>query len=84
MLGTSLNAVGITTATVAHFAIRAQLNFSFFKNHIRFVSENAITQSQDVYVEKNESNVAGTTILSMVTLTVVIAMLAKGYPTLAT
>jgi predicted permease len=126
VLGTSLNAVGITTAPVALFAIGAQLNFTLFKNHIRIVSEctffklflmpvlawmicdlvklppapsvavilcsavptakcqYAVARSHDVYVEETESIVAGTTILSMVTLAVVIAMLAKEYPTLVT
>ena len=39
VLDTSLNAVGITTAPVALFAIGAQLNFTLFKNHVRIVSE---------------------------------------------
>ena len=124
VLSTSLNAVGITTAPVALFAIGAQLNFTLFKNHIRIVSEctffklflmpalawficdlvklppapsvavilcsavptakcqYAVARSHDVYVEETESIVAGTTILSMITLAVVIAMLAKQYPTL--
>ena len=126
VLDTSLNAVGITTAPVALFAIGAQLNFTLFKNHVRIVSEctffklflmptlawficdlihlpptpsvavilcsavptakcqYAVARSHDIYVEETESIVAGTTILSMVTLAVVIAMLAKEYPTLVT
>ncbi|MDA9889434.1 hypothetical protein N9C98_01335 [Synechococcus sp. AH-224-G16] len=46
--------------------------------------EYPIAQSHDIYVEETESFIAGTTILSMVTLAVVIAMLAKEYPTLVT
>ncbi len=45
-------------------------------------SQYAVARSHDVYVEETESIVAGTTILSMVTLAVIIAMLAKEYPTL--
>ena len=44
----------------------------------------AVARSHDIYVEETESIVAGTTIHSMVTLAVVIAMLAKAYPTLVT
>ena len=122
VLGASLNAVGITTAPVALFAIGAQLNFTLFRNHIRIVSEctffklflmpllawlicglvklppapavavilcsavptakcqYAVARSHDVYVEETESIVAGTTILSMVTLTIVIALLAAEFP----
>ena len=39
VLSTSLNAIGMTKAPVALFAIGAQLNFTLFKNHIRIVSE---------------------------------------------
>ena len=126
VLANSLNAVGITTAPVALFAIGAQLDFTLFKNHIRIVSEctllklffmpvlawficdlvklppapsvavilcsavptakcqYAVARSHDVYVEETESIVAGTTILSMITLSVVIAMLAKEYPSIVT
>ena len=126
VLDTSLNAVGITTAPVALFAIGAQLNFTLFKNHVRIVSEctffklllmptlawficdlihlpptpsvavilcsavptakcqYAVAYSHDVYVEQTESIVAGTTILSMITLAIVIAMLAKEFPTVVT
>ena len=126
VLDTSLNAVGITTAPVALFAIGAQLNFTLFKNHVRIVSEctffklflmptlawficdlihlpptpsvavilcsavptakcqYAVAYSHDVYVEQTESIVAGKTILSMITLAIVIAMLAKEFPTVVT
>ena len=43
-----------------------------------------IAQSHDIYVEETESFIAGTTILSMVTLAMVIAILTKEYPTLVT
>ncbi len=126
VLDTSFNAVGITTAPVALFAIGAQLNFTLFKNHVRIVSEctffklflmptlawficdlihlpptpsvavilcsavptakcqYAVAYSHDVYVEQTESIVAGTTILSMITLAIVIAMLAKEFQTVVT
>ena len=126
VLGASLNAVGITTAPVALFAIGAQLNFTLFRNHIRIVSEctffklflmpvlawfvcdlvklppapavavilcsavptatcqYAVARSHDVYVEETESIVAGTTILSMITLTIVIALLAAEFPAIVT
>ena len=42
------------------------------------------SQSNDIYAEETESIAAETRIHSMETLAVVIAMLAKEYPTLAT
>ena len=46
--------------------------------------EYPIAQSHDIYIKETKSIAAGTRINSMGTLAVVIAMLAKKYPTLAT
>ena len=117
----SLNAVGITTAPVALFAIGAQLNFGLFRHHARIVAEctffklflmpviawyvcdlahlppapsvavvvcaavstakcqYAVARSHDVYVEETEAAVAGTTILSVVTLPVVVSLLTRQF-----
>ncbi len=51
-----------------------QWNCSITSDHVR----------HDAYVEETESIVSGTTILSIAKLAVVITMLAKEYPMLAT